>query len=69
MNPFDRALELHELDQAAVEYALMHGEPGSTAHRQAWGMFRQQVKTVEDLKELRAANGRAAAGPGLIADG
>jgi hypothetical protein len=65
MNPFDRALELHELDLAAVEYALMHGEPRTAAYRRAWGTFRQQVQTVEDLNKLRAANGPAVSGPRL----
>jgi hypothetical protein len=63
MNPFDLAIEMHELDQAAVEYALLHGEPRSPAYRRAWAMFRQQVQTIEDLKEFRAANGRTAARP------
>jgi hypothetical protein len=53
MNPFDRALELHELDRAAVEYASMHGELGSAAYRQAWGRFRQRVKTARWTSDLK----------------
>jgi hypothetical protein len=53
-NPFDRALELHELDLAGEEYASRHGKPGSTAYRAARLRFRERVTSVQDLRRIRA---------------
>jgi uncharacterized protein with gpF-like domain len=59
--PFDRALELHDLDEAADEFASRHGEHGSADYREAWLRFRARVHTAEDLRRLRlAARERAA---------
>jgi hypothetical protein len=60
--PFDRSLELHDLDEAADEYALRHGEPGSATYMGAWVRFRQRIKTAEDLRDMRATARRRAAG-------
>jgi hypothetical protein len=51
---FDHALELQELQEAAEAYASRHGEPGSEAYREAWMRFRRRVRTVEDLRRMRA---------------
>jgi hypothetical protein len=53
--PFDRALELHDLDEAAEHYASRYGKPGSDDYRAAWLRFRKRVRTAEDLERLRQA--------------
>jgi len=52
---FDQALENQALGEAAEDYALHHGNPGSPEYRAAWLRFRQRVRTVDDLMESEAA--------------
>lgn len=57
--PFDRALELQALGQAADAYAARHGEAGSASYRTAWLAFRQRIQSMRDLRRWRAsASGR-----------
>jgi hypothetical protein len=52
---FDRALELHDLDEAVDAYASRHGVPGSFSYRTAWLRFRSQIRTAEDLRRGRTS--------------
>lgn len=54
-NPFDRALELRALAEAAEAYAARRGEPGSANYRRALLAFRQRFQTLEELRQWRAA--------------
>lgn len=57
-NAFDRALELHDLDEAAIAYALRHGEPESASYQAAWLKFRRGIRTADDLRRARQAAAR-----------
>jgi hypothetical protein len=52
---FDRALELHDLDEAVQAYASRSGAPGSSDYWAAWLRFRTQIRTTEDLRRLRTS--------------
>ena len=49
-SPFDRSLETRILSDAAEEYGLRHGQPGTAAYRAAWLEFRRRFRTLEDLR-------------------
>lgn len=53
--PFDTALQFRDLSQAAEEYALSHGDPGTSEFRVAWTGFRRRIRTDDDLRRWRAA--------------
>ncbi|HET8977585.1 MAG TPA: hypothetical protein VFN87_05455 [Solirubrobacteraceae bacterium] len=56
--PFDTALQFSDLRDAAEEYALTHGSPGTAEYLAAWIRFRQRVRTGEDLRRWRSARAR-----------
>jgi hypothetical protein len=58
--PFDRALELRALREAAEAYAGQRGKPGSATYRRAWLTFRRRIRSMEDLRQWRAAAVRRA---------
>jgi hypothetical protein len=62
--PFDDALEQRDLREAADAYASQYGESGSGAYREAWLRFRRRIRTLEDLRQMRAATRRRTAQSG-----
>lgn len=60
-SPFDSALQIHDLRDAAEEYALRHGHPGTPEYRAAWIRFRQHIRTADDLRRWRLAQARRSA--------
>ena len=56
--PFDRALELRALREAAEVYAGQRGKPGSASYRSAWLTFRRRIRSMEDLRRWRASAAR-----------
>lgn len=63
LNPFDRALELQALADAADAYASRYGDRGSDSYHTAWLKFRHRVQSLADLRRLqksRAGRMRAA---------
>lgn len=59
--PFDRALEMRALREAAEAYAAKRGEPGSPSYRAAWLKFRQRFQSMEELRQWRSCVARRAA--------
>jgi phage terminase Nu1 subunit (DNA packaging protein) len=53
--PFDTALQVSDLREAAEEYAVHHGEPGTPEYRVAWIRFSQRIRTGDDLRRWRLA--------------
>ena len=49
------ALGLSELRSAAAAYAIGHGPRGSVEYRAAWLLFRERIRTAEDLRRWRGA--------------
>lgn len=56
--PFDRALELRALREAAELYAGQRGKPGSASYRSAWLTFRRRIRSMEDLRRWRTSTAR-----------
>lgn len=56
--PFDTALQVRELREAAEEYALSHGAPGTPEYRMARIRFGQRIRTNDDLRHWRAARAK-----------
>jgi hypothetical protein len=61
---FDRALSLHVLHNAAIDYAARRGQPGSAAYRAAWMTFRTHIQSIDDLERMRARSARRPANRG-----
>lgn len=65
--PFDTALQYSDLIDAAEEYALTHGDPGTPEYRVAWLRFRRRIRTGDDLHRWRAARARRSSRRGVRA--
>ena len=54
--PGDEAMSY--LRQAAEAYASRHGEAGSATYRAAWLRFSQRIRSIDDLRRIRASAAR-----------
>ena len=52
---FDQALEERTLREAAEDYALKRGKPGSRNYDAARSRFRRRIRTMGDLERWRVS--------------
>ena len=58
LNPFDQAVSLRILSEAADDYASRYGQRGSSPYRVAWLRFRRHIQSIDDLHRMRAQAAR-----------